>query len=131
MIFKFVVLDTRIRIFLLHSSEYNLATHGSQLVIKQYGGSKIDAKQAAKSWSKQGENSLICITKFVTFMPEIEGTILKPPKTKKVAPVVFKEYGDGVVQKAKKGRQKIKRTSSGTAKIDLFVIVLPDDTLNL
>lgn len=64
-------------------------------------------------------------------MPGLVDTIFKPPKGKKAAPVVFKEYSDEAVQKVKKGRQKLKRTSSGTAKIDLFVIVLPDDTLNL
>ena len=64
-------------------------------------------------------------------MPGLVDTIFKPPKGKKPAPVVLKEYSDEAVQKVKKGKQKLKRTSSGTAKIDLFVIVLPDDTLNL
>ena len=105
--------------------------HGSQLVIKQYGESKIDPKQAAKIGMKEGENSLVCITKFVAYMPEQEDTILKQPRGKKTPSVVFKEYGEGNVQKTKKGKQKIKRTSSGTAILDLFVIVLPDETLNL
>ena len=104
--------------------------HGSQLVIKQYGESKADPKQA-KIGMKQGENSQVCITKFVAYMPEIEDTILKQPRGKKAPSLVFKEYGEGNVQKVKKGKQKIKRTPSGTARIDLFVIVLPDDTLNL
>ena len=92
---------------------------------------KTDVKESTKNWAKEGENSPISITKFVTFMPEIEDTILKQTKTKKISPVVLKEYAGDIVPKIKKGKQKIKRTSSGTAKIDLFVIVLPDDTLNL
>jgi hypothetical protein len=84
-------------------------------------------------WTKQSqsEQSLVHITKFVSYMPDMADTILKQPKTKKVTPVVLKEYGEGIAQKPRKGKQKIKRTASGTARIDLLVIVLPDDTLNL
>lgn len=112
----------------MYSSEHNLNAHGSQLVIKTYAESKGAANQAAKTW-QGGKN--ICITNFVAFLPEKVETILKQPTAKNVAPVVLKEYGDGMIQKVKKGKQKIKRTMSGTAKIDLFLIVLPDDTLNL
>lgn len=119
-------------LLLICSSEHDLSKHGSELVIKQYGGAKTDVNQHTKIWMKQcEEKSLVCITKFVTFMPDHEDTILKQPKVKKTAPVVLKEYGKGFAEKVPKGGQKIKRTSSGTAKIDLFVIVLPDDTLNL
>ncbi|XP_028414415.1 uncharacterized protein LOC114537560 isoform X2 [Dendronephthya gigantea] len=114
------------------SSEHDLSKHGSELVIKQYGGAKIDVNQQTKIWMKQcEEKSLVCITKFVTFMPDHEDTTFKQPKVKKVAPVVLKEYGEKIVGKVRKGRQKIKRTPSGTAKIDLFIIALPDNTLNL
>jgi hypothetical protein len=119
---------TNDNIFLSCSSECDLTSHGSRLVIKQYGESKVDTSQVMKLLTKQAE--FVSIKKFVTFIPEIEDVVLKEPKTKK-SPVVFKEYGKGMVQKVRKGRQRIKRTSSGTAKIELFVVALPDDTLNL
>ncbi|XP_046840585.1 uncharacterized protein C3orf20-like [Xenia sp. Carnegie-2017] len=113
------------------NSEYSLTKNGSKLLIKQYGGmNNVETDKVAKLWMAEGENSLVSITKFIKYLPKENDTVLHEPKTNKSPSVVWKEYNESLLQKIKK-KNRFQRTCSETAKIDLFLISLPDDTVNV
>ena len=52
--------------------------------------------------------------------------------TGKPVPVVFKQYGEVASGKTKRSaKSKIRRTASGKAKLELFLVAVPDGTMTL